>query len=385
MTNAPLVFKNDNDHLEWHKQREYIIAMDGIDETSRKKLVDAYVVLEHELGKGFLKTSSYDHPIRQMISNRTDWQIQELIKFVETLLILKQSDSGYPRLKKLLLPNVKAKLEGVPFIEIAQEYIKAGFRVSFPNDINSDKSPDLEIINPENNNRFFIEVSAIDESDKRTIRTDNYRFLRSQFYARPLRIDCFCRQKEVIEKDYYSEFEKIISHSKLKVIQLGQTIYYSDKYLEFLIITKDKSDELTEVCKTNNLRRFDVEGMNLNFDETDRLTNHKIKKEAIQILPEFNGLLYFPCSFLFFLTADMNNTITSLEDYLSKFKNIIGIVFFAKYADGFGEEKFQKTGKHIFSRKVNKALCSEFLFIYNDSCEVKISGKTIEKIYKTFS
>ena len=229
-----LIFNKDSDHYEWAKRREFVAAMNDIDEDLRKKLILAYEILEQELGKGFLKSSHHNHPIRQMIANLTVWQIEELIQFTETIQVLKQSDSGYPELKKLLLPNVKALEQGVPFLKIAQAYIKENFKVNFPNDINNDKSPDIEIIDPQTKDHFYIEVSTINESKERAIRNENYQFLRNQFYNLRPHLLCICKQKDVIEKYNYPKVESIISQAKGKVLQPGQTIYFSDKSINLI-------------------------------------------------------------------------------------------------------------------------------------------------------
>ena len=75
------IFIIENDHFKWSKQREYILSLETINDAIRENAIDSLYFLEQELGRNFLKTYSVNHPLRQKISEKTKWQIEELIGF----------------------------------------------------------------------------------------------------------------------------------------------------------------------------------------------------------------------------------------------------------------------------------------------------------------
>jgi hypothetical protein len=124
-----------------------------------------------------------------------------------------------------------------------------------------------------------------------------------------------------------------------------------------------------------------IEGLPLNFNLTNQIIS-KIKKEANQIPPNFNGLLYFPVSPLYFMTTDIDQIIERLENYITKFKSIIGIVIFSKIIDNSKVVQIN-IEKHIYRRKIIKNISCESLYINNKNAEIFISNETLNKIYNT--
>ncbi len=379
------VFKQPTDHNKWNKQIEFASMMEGIEETKRTEFISALEFLETELGKGFLKSSSVNHPVRQKISNKADWQTQELIQFAATLQTLKTANSNYPKLKSKLLAFQKSKIEGIPFAEIAESYLKENFTVFFPDENNISKSPDIEITNPNNNDKFFIEVSMIKESDEREHLGNNYHFLLHQFHFVQPYAFVTGKQKESFAKEDYEGIAQLIADIKKQVAEKSEVVSYSDNRFEFWVAPESKLNELDKIAEQNGTTRNNVTGMPLNFDETDRLINNKkIKHEAEQIPTDSNGIIYFPVTPLFFITTDLANAVIRLEEYIAKFQNLLGIVLYSKILNP-REEEFAEIEKHYFSRKmIGGVLCRELLFVYNHNCQLKIQKESLQKIYCTF-
>jgi hypothetical protein len=256
--------------------------------------------------------------------------------------------------------------------------------VNFPEETNVGKSPDIEIVNPDNNDRFFIEVSTVNSSDERNLISENYHFLHREFHFVPPIYLCTGRQKKEISREERAEIQKIISDVKKQVDQSNEIVPYSDERFEFWLAPFEMVEELDRICEQNGTRRNDVSGLPLNFDETDRLINNKIRIEAKQIPAESNGLIYFPVSPLFFMTADISDSIIRLQDYIVRFSNLVGIVLYSKVLDS-QEEAFVEIEKHFFSRKMfSGVLCRELFFVYNYNCMMQLADETIQKIYSTF-
>jgi hypothetical protein len=375
------IFKNAEDHYKWEKQKDYALIADGLDESIRKKYYEALVILEKILGRSFLKSSHRNNPMRQMIIEKTEFRIFELIEFAETLKVLETSDINFSELQKKLLMRDKSRQEGIPFVEIAQNYIDEKFKVSFPVENNLDKSPDIRVINPDNNETIYIEVSSLNENEERILIRENHYFFHKNFHYLPPQNSFIGKQKKIIKESEYSEISEIIAKAKERVNQYGQIVYYSDKRFYFLIAPEKYKNELIEISKKDFLDIDNIEGLSIDFNLTNQIIS-KIKKEANQIPANFNGLLYFPVSPLYFMTTDINQIIERLENYITNFKSIIGIVIFSKIVDNNKETQIN-IEKHIYRRKIIKNLSCESLYINNKNAEISISNETLNKIFNT--
>ena len=375
------VFQSVDDHYKWSKQKEYALLIVELDEIVRLDYYNAIVFLEKTLGKDFLKSSHRNNLFRQMIIEKTEFRIYEVIEFVDALKTLKKTDINFSELTKKLLPIDKSKKEGVPFVEIAQRFIQQKFKVSFPVENNIEKSPDIKIVNPYNNDVFYIEVSSLNDSKEKVIIRDNYHFLFDNFHHIYPQFAFIGKQKRLINEIEYDDISKIIALAKIKVKEQEQIVYYSDNRFYFLIVPEKYEKELNEIVKKENLRLNNIDGLTLNYNLTNQIIN-KIKKEADQIPIGFNGLIYFPVSPLYFITTDFKHIIARIEEYLSSYKNILGIVIQTKIIDNKNETVI-KIDNHLYRRRKIKNLSYETLYINNKYAELKVLNDTFNKIYRT--
>jgi hypothetical protein len=82
------------------------------------------------------------------------------------------------------------------------------------------------------------------------------------------------------------------------------------------------------------------------------------------------------------MTTDIDQIIERLENYITKFKSIIGIVIFSKIIDNSKVVQIN-IEKHIYRRKIIKNISCESLYINNKNAEIFISNETLNKIYNT--
>ncbi len=378
------IFHSERDHYKWSKQREYITHLDNLDDNTRSKAIEALIFLEKELGDHFLKIHSINHPMRFMVSNKTNFQIRDLIEFVDTLQILKATDSNYKKLIKKLLSEEMSKTEGIPFVEIARMYIRENLKVSFIDEDakNGNKTPDLEVINPENGDKFYVEITKLDRSDMEKQISENYNFFHNEFNRVQPLLPFYGEQRLIINKEKYPEIKKTIERIKNKVENNGQIVYYADSDFCCLLAPSGENNNFNEICEKNNMRAIHFDGLPIDIDETNRI-NNKISK-AKQIPENKNGLLYISVSPLYFMITDSSIAIERLEANIAKYKNLLGIILFSKIVDSREEENI-KIGNHMFSRRTVENLCYESLLIYNSKCDVLLSEETIQKIYKSLT
>lgn len=374
------IFINDRDHFKWSKQKEYISHLKTIDENTKIKAINALSFLELEFGAQFLKTTSINHPVRQMISNKTAYQIKDLIEFGDTLKILKKEDSNYRRLIEKLVNKNDAQTEGISLVNVARMFLKEELKISFIDEQKNARTPDVKVTNPNNKDVFYIEITKLNDSDNQKEISENYNFFHKHFNNIQPLFSFFGKQFKSVNKDEYPEISKIIEDAKKKVKENNQIIYYSDHRFNFLLAPPSHDTDFNEICERNNIESIHFNGLPIDVDETSRI-NNKIGK-ANQIPENQNGLLFISISPIYFLTTDLIAAIERLEANIAKYKNLLGIILFSEIVAPKEPTQKKLGNNHFFSRKTIENLCRESLFILNNNCDIKLSEETLVKIYK---
>jgi len=357
--------------------------MDDFNKTKQTEFDFALDFINQELGKGFIKTCNINHPIRRMISNKANWQIQELIRFTKTLKVLKSTDSNYKKLIAKILPLKESMIEGIPFVEIVGNFINADFQVHFLDEKNASRTPDIEIRNSETNETFFVEVSVVNNRDENKFISNNYDFLTHLFqFVLPF-YPYTGKQKDKISIEKYDEIQKIISEAKIQVDLIQNLVSYSDNRFEFTLAPYDKIADLDKICNQNGTRRNDISSLPVSFNETERIIS-KLSNKKGQIYSESNGIIYLKMNPMFFLTLDIENFVKRLQGNIAQYSNLLGIVLYSKILDS-NEGIFFEFEKNVFSQKIyDEVLCRNLLFVFNENCTVKLSTETVQKIYNSF-
>lgn len=374
------IFITERDHFKWSKQKEYISHLETIDENIKAKAVKALDFLEQELGAQFLKATSSNHPVRQMISNKTAYQVKDLIEFSDTLYYLKSNNSNYEKLLRKLLSHEKAKTEGIPFVQVARMYIKEGLDIFFIDEDKNSRTPDVQVMNTDTEEKFYIEITKLNNSEENNQITENYDFFHKQFNDIQPLLSFYGNQKKKIKPSEYPFIAKVIADAKLKVKENSQIVFYSDNRFSFLLAPNHIKD-FNLICEQNDIDPIRFNGLTHNLDETSRI-NNKISK-AKQIPEKNNGLLYIEVNILYFL-SDIEAAVERLETNIAIHKNLLGIVLFSKVVMPL-EEMTIKKGNHFFAVRTIENLCYTSLFVYNNDCDVFISDETVEKIYKSLT
>ena len=377
------IFINERDYFKWKKHKEYSSHLDTIDEDTKNKVINTLSFLELEFGAQFLKTTSVNHPIRQMISNKTAYQIKDLIEFGDTLKILKKEDSNYRRLIEKLVNKNDAQTEGISLVNVARMFLKVELKISFIDEQKNSRTPDVKVTNPNNKDVFYIEITKLNNSDIQKEISENYNFFHKQFNNIQPLFSFYGKQFKSINKDEYPEISKIIKEAKKSVKENNQIIYYSDHRFNFLLAPPSHNTDFNEICERNNIQSIHFNGLPIDVDETSRISN-KIGK-ANQIPENQNGLLFISISPIYFLTTDLIAAIKRLETNIAKYKNLVGIILSSEIVAPKEATQRSYWKNHFFSRKTIENLCRESLFIKNNNCEISLSKETLNKIYQALS
>lgn len=375
------IFKRPEYHFRWENHIAFAVRNDEVDIATRDRWVNALQFLQSILGTGFLK-SERKHPLHRMITCKDQWGIEELIAFADTLQYFKTSHSNYPKLFSKMRSADLFRREGKPFTEIAAIYLKMGFIIDFPNEIQGQVNPDLLASRPCNGDSFFIEVSELEESEQRNTLKKNYDelwiALENDDY-----LPYSCQQLRSIAPEEMNNVIAKIREVKLKARKYCLLVHFSDDKIRLAVTHPEKYEQLMQWIEEHDCRKG-LLGAPLKFSETKRISNYKIKSEARQIPANETGLIYVPVNTMYFWGIDLEAAITAIECQLQTYKNVLGIVLYGSLQTRVGTSCVC-VNRHYFTVKdMGRGVARLLVFVRNSHYTGSLKQETIDAIYTSF-
>ncbi|HEX9504188.1 MAG TPA: hypothetical protein VF974_07805 [Patescibacteria group bacterium] len=368
----------------WDMVYQFIEQDMQLSPTLKQDWKQAVGFLKAELGKGFFNNCGRNHPVLSMLRGVGEGQVVDLVKLVELLRQLKITDTNYPVLISKITSK-RATNEGFPFLEIARRHILQGFSVYFLEEVQGQKNPDIRLRHEPTGELVFVELSKLNESEKRSLAWEQYRRLRNVMTFYGYDYPCAGQLHQYIA-DRAVENMVIETIKKLKdeVYENKHIASYSDEYLSIAFADAGSIQALDQWCAQHKVqRRF--QGLPVEFKDTYRLVGRgRIKDEAIQIHPDQCGLLYFPIQFLYFmdLSNDLPAAIDSFTSALLPFTHIIGLVLYTEII-GANQTPFLLEDGHLLSLTANESGIQRYtLFVQNSNFKGSLSSAAMADLKK---
>ena len=380
------VFTHPKHYDNWDKQIAYAARREGVSEETRANWIRALIFLKEELGKGFLKSAPRNHPIGLKVANKAPWQVADLIDFARTLEALKATTSSYPKLLGKLRPVDECREEGIPFVDIARAYGQVGCDITFLQEKPPGRMPDIEVLNPSNQDKFYIEVSHLRNSDDNLRISENYRALFNALELTWPGLPYFCRQLDYIAPSEMTGVLDKIADLKQTALRQEKLVYHSDEKIEVTIAHPAANQALQDWCKAKGVEASGLFGLPHDTDIISRMVrNKKIIDKASQIPAGHAGIIYFPVDPHYFLTNDLSRAVIAFERQINAFPNLLGVVLYASLIDP-GEETATLVQGHFYGKKMmNEAVMRHMFFIFNHKFEsTLLKEDTVSKIYEAF-
>jgi len=378
------IFQQGTDNFEWPKLIEYAHKETEIRLNVRKKWVNALLFLRKEFGEKFLQSQKHQHPLFNILTAKSLAEIKVLLNFAATLQELKNSRKSYEKILNKLKSPSKCKKEGLPFIEIAQMLYKRGFAINFQQEKLNQKNADIEVSYPATGDRFFIEVSELEESLVRKMLDENFRNLSHAFQFDGSSLPFSCQQEAFLPNSEMQEVLIKIKQLKEAALQDKAVKVFKTEKISFAVCHPDAIEDFIEWCNNNNQRKG-LNGPALDFNETSRICNNKIAK-AKQIPQDSSGLIYLTINWIYFLVFNSQQNIDKIQRQMESYENLLGIVIFSKINGGDDNLRPFIDKDHFYLIKnLNSITCRHLLFVFNKNYKGALSAKTLTRLFKSFT
>lgn len=380
------ILEKHEDYMDWEKLINHCETLDELTELEKEKAKRAFGFLHKEFGDNFLKNAFADHhPIVQYIVNLAPWTRKWITWFAESIKELKDQEN-YPSLLERLKDKEKFG-EGLSVLDMACKFSKAGFNVSVDPATNVSgqiKIPDLKLIDKNANEELFVEVAVLGESKIARDASETMRWITEPLWRSvPFMHYCGRIHKTLSEKHLEHLVKKIEEMiEKIKREGTFQELVVED-VIELGIAPQNDKQFLEKWATERGLKVGEFSGPPFNVDEILR-TKRKVEGEQKQLPHDHPNILVIRNNNLFFYVRDVRKAISELEEVVYEYPHLLAIVVAGGYM-GSGENIITMKDQHVYIKKTRTDLLVEqYIILFNQFCQQKISPSTITKMYNAF-
>lgn len=378
-THFGTIFDKPGSHRYWENYIEYAPFYTDVPPSVILRWVAALEYLRSQLGDGFLRSMKNPHPFVNLITTLSPWHIARTIRYANILRDLQHNDPGYLAFLKKLRSPVESKNEIMDFLHVAEILSTSGLITRYPEPMPDQKNPDLQIIDPDTGQSISAEISRLDDSGARAVQNHSYKELDSVLRTHLRNPLHSARQLGIPPPAYYDTLPSILYRLQDQVEAWHGHVQYKDDYIEIDVFPLIPLASFYNWLDENN-RRKGFNGMPLSFDDTNRISDRKIKTEAGHFPPAEMGLIIFPCTPFHFMHQRSGEVIQTFKRRLSRYPNIIGIYLFAEIMDADGG---LIADKGYFRSQVDSAITRYSLYVENDLAK-PIDAAIRQKILTSF-
>jgi len=380
-----IIPKTPNEYWNWDYWIQDSQTLKDLSSFEKGEIKRAFHFLRKELGEDFLKSAFKDrHPICWYIINRAPWTRKWIIRFVDALKTLKNAENY-----SSLLTRIKDPLkfnEALSVLEYAYKFSKIDFKVVIDPSVKiseTEKTPDLKIVDQDKGDELFVEVSQLleSETEKRAFETLNKI---TNVIWRQVPFFTYCgRIYKTLSKRHLEEvcrkIERLIEEVKQDRAFRELTI---SGVIEIGIAPVDDLTHLEEWASDKGLKIGLFEGPRFEIDEVRRIRT-KIRKEQKQLPNNSPNILVILDRNFNMLTRNIDQAISELEEEVYEYNHLLFVIIAGKHF-GFGEDKSFMKGQHAYIEKTRSDhIVEKFIVLLNRFCDYKVSPSVITKVYNS--
>jgi len=371
----------------WDGFIEATRLIEGLTEDEIVQSEKSFKYLRKILGESFIdyKTRGNNELI-QYLANNTDWNRRYIIDFTNFL----SSIENQTKFSKLI-SNLKEKpSETLCEIKLMNMFQKSGFNIEiYPNVIikSNIKEADFKLINSQNNEVLFVEVSTCNQSYRLQKAEAIFNKISQAIYtaSNSYHISFAFLLHTNIATKLLDQYLKKIEEMVKRVSKTGSFEKIEiENHFKLGVSCDSKQVDYLEWCKKN---KIEPNTMREDFIDDNQIARIEVKiKDEMKQLPKENmSLIIIQSDFIFYGSQNLKKTITDLQQILFEKTNVIALIITSNITMAFGENKIKTYQDNFFIQDNRTGFGGWYLIIWNHFCDYEVSDNTKEKINRTFT
>lgn len=405
------IFRTEEDRWSWDC---YIRQCDLIQltDTQRHEVKSSFEYLRSVLGEGFLRRADkqYNPLFFWYFRNAAPMARLSMVRFADALRACEQAGNYNRILRRIKKPkNLEHDLaEAISLVEVAEKFASSGFDVEFEPAVQvvdrrgtvKTKRPDLTIVDQENGQRIYVEVSRLRKSDDQNLRSRTYHVIwnvmHGAMWSDPEALRDVTKPKHVLPFAIIhrgmndEELPDIVAQLQTLISRVQGGLEFDELIIpdtiEAAVASYDFHERGREWAAARRMREADlVQGPDILTDEVGR-TKIKIR-EKLQQLPDHSpGILVLPASEnLILFVYDIPGLIATLAEEVQQHAKLLALVMFHTFTDSGRDPFVTQNGMHTFSRKIRSDGSSEHsLIVRNTHFQIPVANETLNRLKAVF-
>ena len=391
------IFETREDYVSWDKYDQQNELIEELTDSERERAKNGMRYLRVLLGEDFLRQAAAEgNPIfTWFLRNSAPHTRRSLIRLAEELKSFENSDG----VKSLIarLKNCQRAAEALTVLGVASSFSQIGFGISFDPDIEGNrKVPDLLIVDPDNREQIYVEVSRLRTGGQHEVSRRSYNAIwfavHDAIWQCPGAFEINAPKVrpyvQILKPLSENDLPDAVNAIRTRIFDSANTgEYFEFKFKDSIemAVSPPSDHSKAKAWAANRQMRDFVEAPPINLERELKKAIDKIHDEIRQIPPDKPGIIAIPTSEnLLFLFFHPQQIILEIAEEVRRYPNLLCVLLFHGVIEGPQESTIATLGEHSFVTTMNDLSTERTAFVMNDSFALLLSKSTIERVRSAF-
>lgn len=391
------IFKTHEDYVSWDKYEEQIDLIKELPDEQKQNLKSDLKYLRRLLGEQFLRSAADEgNPVFfWLFRNAVPHAKRSLMRLARELRSFENAD-GFTSLVRRLKSAEKAG-EALTVLAAASRFRDAGFIISLdPALEESRKVPDLKLVDCDNGEEVYVEVSRLMRGGEQEYNSAIYLTIVDHV------LDAVWTSPGVddITKPRVQPYVQILKSISLKELpklleEIRETIFSTaidNKYRERrirdlveMVVSPANDHSKAKAWAAARDMRGPVEAPPINLEKELNKAKDKIYRELDQLPLDKPAIVVIPTESFLFFAFDFQVIITGIAEEANYHPNLLCVALLHAVMDGPQESSIVTLGNHAaVVTSMDDLSTQRTIFVMNENFSLPIAASTIEKVRKAF-
>lgn len=390
------IFKTHEDYVSWDKYEEQIDLIKELPDEQKRDLKGDLKYLRRLLGEQFLRSAADEgNPIFfWLFRNAAPHAKRSLMRLARELRSFENAD-GFTSLVHRLKRAEKAG-EALTVLAAASRFRDVGFIISLdPALKESRKVPDLKLVDCDNGEEVYVEVSRLMRGGEQAYNSAIYltvvNHVLDAVWTSP-GVDDITKPRvqpyvQILKSISIKELPKLLEEIRETIFSTAIDDKYRERHIRDLVemvVSPANDHSKAKAWAAARDMRGPVEAPPINLEKELNKAKDKIYCELDQLPPDKPAIVVIPTESFLFFAFDFQDIITGIAEEANYHPNLLCVALLHAVMEGPQESTTVTFGDHALVTSMVDLSTERTIFVMNGNFSLPISANTLEKVRNAF-